>query len=133
MPGKDNVATTACMNSILYAALALLSFSYQKCGNNSKTTAMTTDSIPACVQARIDEIKKGPKQNPPTTVEEYNYNGKRVFLFSAPCCDQYNEAVDEACNHVCAPSGGITGKGDRKCLDFAEKAQLVKTVWSDER
>jgi hypothetical protein len=66
-------------------------------------------------------------------VEEYRYNGKRVFLFSSNCCDQYNEVVDEACTYVCAPSGGITGKGDRKCLTFKDSAQLVRVVWKDER
>lgn len=120
------------MHSILYTLLVLLSLSYQKCGKNSKTAA-ASNSLPACVQARIDSLKIAPKQNPPATVEEYKYNGQRVFLFSAPCCDQYNEAVDEACNRVCAPSGGITGKGDRQCADFAEKAVLVRTVWKDER
>jgi hypothetical protein len=65
--------------------------------------------------------------------DEYRYNGKRVFLFSSDCCDQFNQVVDEQCNYICAPSGGITGKGDRKCTDFADKAELVKVVWKDER
>jgi hypothetical protein len=124
------------MNTAFLFLFLLLSFGYQKCGQK-KTPAARQEAVvtglPACVQARIDEIKKQPRWNPPATVEEYNYSGKRVFLFSSPCCDQYNEAVDDSCNYVCAPTGGITGKGDRKCTDFGEKAQLVGLVWRDER
>lgn len=122
------------MNTLLLFAFVSLSVAYQQCGQ--KATAASSEStlgIPSCVQARIDEIKKQPRWNPPAKVEEYNYNGKRVFLFSSPCCDQYNIAVDDSCNQVCAPSGGMTGKGDRKCLDFGEKAKLVSVVWQDER
>jgi hypothetical protein len=89
--------------------------------------------IPACVQQRIDDIKKQPLWNPPATVTEYRYEGRRVFLFSSNCCDQYNQVLDENCNYLCAPTGGITGKGDRKCTDFGDKAELIKVVWKDER
>jgi len=115
------------MKGMILTVLTIASMAYQKCG---KTAA---ERIPACIQARIEEIKKQPKWNPPAQVEEYRYNGKRVFLFSSNCCDQYNEAVDESCNYICAPSGGYTGKGDRKCTDFAEKAELIRVVWKDER
>jgi hypothetical protein len=115
------------MKSYIFTAIIILSVARQKCGKDAVNT------IPSCVQAKIDEIKKQPKWNPPASVEEYNYNGRRVFLFSANCCDQYNQAFDESCNYVCAPSGGITGKGDRKCEDFRDKARLIRVVWKDER
>lgn len=89
--------------------------------------------IPTCIQAKIDGIKTQPKWNPPATVNEYIYHGKHVYLFSSDCCDQYNQLYDENCNSICAPSGGITGKGDGKCADFSSAAQLVKLVWKDSR
>jgi hypothetical protein len=70
---------------------------------------------------------------PPAQVYEYIFNGKTVFLFSSNCCDQYNMAFDEKCNYVCAPSGGITGKGDGKCTDFNAVAKEIRLVWKDER
>lgn len=115
------------MKLAIFFAAAFLSLAARKCGKSA------ADTIPACVQARIDEIKKQPVWNPPAQVEEYRYNGRRVFLFSSNCCDQYNEAVDENCNYLCAPSGGYTGKGDGKCPDFRDKAELVRLVWKDER
>ena len=108
---------------LLLLALPLVN---EKCGNKA-------DTIPACIQQKIDVIKKEPKWNPPAEVNEYTYNGKKVYLFSSPCCDQYNNLYDSDCNVICAPTGGYTGKGDQKCLDFSEKAKHVKLIWKDER
>ncbi|HVE61349.1 MAG TPA: hypothetical protein VNA26_06000 [Chitinophagaceae bacterium] len=87
----------------------------------------------SCIQQKIDSIKKLPRWNPPATVNEYTYNGKTVYLFSSDCCDQYNMVYDSQCNYVCAPSGGITGKGDTKCEDFNTSAKHVRLFWKDER
>ena len=90
-------------------------------------------SIPACIQAKIDEIKNQNVWNPPAEVHEYSYQGKRVFYFTSNCCDQYNVVYDEECHYLCAPSGGITGRGDNKCPDFNSTAHEVRLVWKDPR
>ena len=90
-------------------------------------------AAPLCVQQKIEEIKAQPKWNPPAEINEYEYNGKRMYLITAPCCDRYIELVDENCNYICAPSGGYTGKGDEKCKDFYQTAKHIKLVWKDER
>ena len=89
--------------------------------------------IPSCIQKKINTIKAQPKWNPPATVTEYLYNGKKVYLFTSDCCDQYNELYDSNCNYLCAPSGGIAGSGDRKCSDFYTTATVLREVWKDER
>ena len=89
--------------------------------------------LPACVQQKIEEIKAEAKWNPPAEVNEYIYNGKHVYLFTSNCCDQYIMLYDGSCNAICAPGGGITGKGDGKCADFYESAKHVKLVWKDSR
>jgi hypothetical protein len=89
--------------------------------------------VPACVQQKISEIKAQPKWNPPAEINEYEYNGQRVFLVTADCCDQFITLIDDKCNAVCAPSGGITGGGDGKCRDFFQKAKHIRRVWKDER
>lgn len=98
----------------------------QKC-NKAK------ESVPACIQQKINTIKNEPKWNPPAEVNEYTYEGKQVFLFSSPCCDQYNNLYDRGCNLICAPSGGYAGKGDNKCPEFSSKAKHVRLVWKDDR
>lgn len=95
--------------------------------------SLKKESMPLCIQQKIDEIKEQPKWNPPAEVHEYTYNGKRVFYFSSNCCDRYNQVFDENCVYVCAPSGGATGKGDGKCSDFSTQAQYVKLIWKDDR
>jgi hypothetical protein len=39
---------------------------------------------------------------------------------------------DQDCNYICAPYGGITGKGDGNCADFSD-AKYLRLVWKDER
>lgn len=114
------------MKSFLFTLVILLTIAAEKC-------KQAIEKVPPCIQQKIDQIKKEPKWNPPAQVYEYLYNGKKVFYFSSNCCDQYNTVYDERCSYVCAPDGGITGKGDNKCADFIEKATKVRLVWKDER
>ncbi len=101
--------------------------------NMSSKPSTAIADIPDCIHQKIDSIKKLPVGNPPTEIHEYNYAEKKVYVISARCCDFFTIAVDSNCSYVCAPSGGVTGKGDRKCSDFAEKAKLIRLVWKDER
>ena len=101
--------------------------------NGMQCTKNRVADIPSCIQQKINTIKTQPKWNPPATVTEYLYNGKKVYLFTSDCCDQYNELYDSNCNYLCAPSGGITGGGDRKCTDFSAKATMIREVWRDVR
>jgi hypothetical protein len=100
---------------------------------NSKCGKVKPDAVPGCILQKIEALKAEPKQNPAAEVNEYLYNGKRVFLFTSPCCDQYNILYDESCETMCAPTGGLTGKGDGKCADFNESAKHIKVIWKDER
>ena len=116
--------------------LVLLIFPFlsaSECGkkknNVSPDSETSKDSIPVCVRKILNNRNKETPSNLPTQIDEYLYNGKKVFLFTAPCCDQYNTLYDENCTHICAPSGGLTGKGDRKCEDFSRTAKFVKLLW----
>ena len=93
----------------------------------------TADNIPVCIQTRIDSIRNEPRWNPPAQVDEYEYSGKTVYLFSSNCCDQYNIVLDANCQYICAPTGGITGKGDGQCADFTCTARHLRLVWKDAR
>jgi len=124
---KDITPTTILMNSYIFTAFILLLSSAKTCGQQNQ------DTIPACIQQKIEDIKKEPRWNPPAEVHEYLYKGKRVFYFSSNCCDQYNTVYDSVCNYICAPSGGYSGEGDKKCPDFKATAQYVRLVWKDTR
>lgn len=91
------------------------------------------NSTPTCINAKIEVIKSQPKWNPPAKVSSYEYNGETVYFFTSNCCDQYDEVYDKDCNYICAPSGGLTGKGDGKCSDFSSTAKFIKVIWEDKR
>lgn len=90
-------------------------------------------ACPAAIEQKIRELQQQPKQNPAAEVREYRYQGRRVYTITAACCDQFNSVYDECLNVICAPSGGITGKGDGRCPDFAREATNERLVWRDAR
>jgi hypothetical protein len=116
------------------AALLSILFFIFSCNNSKEKQdkAVTQDSIPACVMQKIEAINKKTISNPPLQIDEYLYNGKRVFLYTADCCDQFNMLYDENCKSLCAPSGGLDGSGDRKCRDFSANAKHIKVTWKNE-
>jgi len=99
------------------------------CQHKKKSGTGNAD-IPSCVQQLIDEAKNADPPVTPVRVEEYEYRGKKAYLFTAPCCDLYNILYDENCQRICAPSGGFTGGGDRQCTDFDSTAKKIKLIWS---
>ena len=62
---------------------------HRKMPTASETSAIGSEgkNIPTCLQLKIDSIKKLPVWNPPASIEQYDYNGKTVYLVSADCCD----------------------------------------------
>lgn len=121
----------------LLALLICPFLSASECANHKKQVVTTKenseqvkDSIPACVQRMIDS---GRKEIPdaPVQVDEYIFKGKKTFLFTAQCCDQFNMLYDDSCKAICAPSGGFTGRGDLRCTDFDSLAKHIKIVWKN--
>ena len=99
----------------------------------SQTCKKAGVKLPPCIADKIEAIQQQPKYNPSATVYRYLYAGSYVYLFSSNCCDQYNYLYDRDCNIICAPSGGITGKGDSRCSNFKQMATDETLVWKDER
>jgi hypothetical protein len=131
---KDTFQSTTMFKIIFGATIILFAAC---CGSKSNSSGSSSylpdgaikDSVPACVRKIINEALKEIPPNPPVQVDEYLYNGKKVFLFTAQCCDQLNTLYDENCKRICSPTGGITGRGDMQCNDFSDKAAFVKEVW----
>ena len=51
--------------------------------NNIETVITSGKESPTCIQTKIDSIKRLPVWNPPATIEEYEYNEKKVYVISA--------------------------------------------------
>ncbi len=107
----------------LLQLLILIILQGKACHKESK------DVVPAAIENKIAVIKKQPAANNPSAVHQYEYNGKKVYLFMSGCCDQYDSLYDETGNYLCAPSGGFAGKGDGQCANFATAAKHLKLVW----
>ncbi len=90
------------------------------------------DSSPACVTSIIEQAQKKAVQNPPTEIWEWKLDGKTYYYVNAPCCDQFSTLYDDQCQRVCAPSGGIAGKGDGRCPENIKNAEK-KLLWKDSR
>lgn len=87
-------------------------------------------------QPLIDELLRTPKANPAGEVWRYTWEGRTVFLVKANHPDAYNQVYELSNNqlrYVCAPSGGITGKGDGKCPSFTTQATDGCQIWRDIR
>lgn len=89
--------------------------------------------IPSCIQSKIDSIKNTAKKEPPAAVHLWTYEGRKVYLFSAPCCNEFVKVFDENCKYICSPSGGPTNIGDSLCTDFYNSAKYLGLIFRDDR
>ena len=93
----------------------------------------TTSQRPAWIDARIAEFQKAPLGNPPRAIWRCEYNNAVVYYFPPPCCDQYGQLYSAEGSLLCAPDGGLTGRGDGHCRDFFTARKNVSLVWQDGR
>lgn len=121
----------------LLLLLVIPFLSATECGKKKRKTGSSeehksiTDSLPGCFRKFIENDKNEIPRDEPLQIDEYRYNGSIVYLFTAPCCDQLNILYDMNCNIICAPSGGFTGRGDKKCEDFSDSANYIRLVWEN--
>ncbi len=70
---------------------------------------------PSCIKSRIKAVDGKDIVASPVSVSRWEVDGKTYYYLQSACCDQFNDLVDEDCNFVCAPDGGITGQGYGNC------------------
>jgi hypothetical protein len=123
------------MRRLVYLAVVTLPLLAFQCGK--KEAASPAATCPGSAQAlatKIAQLQAKPKGNPAYTIWAYSWNGQRVYLASdQTCCDQFVTLYDECFNVLCAPSGGLTGKGDGRCPDFHQQTTDQQLVWRDPR
>jgi hypothetical protein len=88
---------------------------------------------PAWVSHLIEQYKSEPVGNPPQSIWRYEYRGQVVYFVPAQCCDMYSTLYDADGNVMCAPDGGIDGRGDGKCDDFLSGRSQEQLIWQDPR
>jgi len=77
------------------------------------------DGTPSCIKQMIRKMEREGSHKK-GTVEKLMVNGVVYYVFPAPSQsrDAFDEMYNEYCEYVCAPSGGITGKGSSDCPDL---------------
>ncbi|MCF0055011.1 DUF6970 domain-containing protein [Dyadobacter sp. CY356] len=111
--------------------LSIILFTF--CVTGCENKEVEKINAPDCIVERINTIKKETVRNPPAKVFSMTYNGSTVYYIPPSCCDAFSELLDENCNLLCSPDGGITGGGDGRCPDFRKNISNEKLVWSDDR
>lgn len=101
--------------------------------SSESTTANASDDQPVWLTLLISKFKLQGVTNPPRFVEQYRYRGQRVYYVPSECCDQMSTLYDSTGAVICAPDGGMVGKGDGRCTDFSETRQERKLIWKDSR
>ena len=84
--------------------------------------------VPKCI---VKELKKNKREGLEyTQVWRWKADGKTYYYLSRPesCYDCFNLLYDDNCNQICAPDGGITGKGSGDCPSFDTGVEKV-LVW----
>ncbi len=88
---------------------------------------------PGWVTKMISDYVSKPVENPPAKIVRYEFKGQTVYYIPPPCCDQYSRLFDAQGQLLCAPDGGLTGRGDGKCPDFGAQRKNDQLVWQDPR
>jgi len=84
---------------------------------------------PDWLAAKIEGFQDSASANPPDLVASYTYQGRLVYYVSPRCCDQYSVLYDSTGAELCAPDGGITGRGDGRCPEFIAQRTNEKILW----
>lgn len=93
----------------------------------------TQATNPAWLDQMIKKFESDPVANPPLSVWKYEYKDQVVYFVPAHCCDITSLVYDTQGTILCAPDGGIAGRGDGKCSDFFDQRTNEQLIWQDSR
>lgn len=110
---------------------ALIAISLFLCACNVPAPIDQKDqnATPQWVSSLIKEAQSQPIGTKPTEIRKCIYQGDTVYHVISPCCDNYNYLYSTDNKTICAPDGGITGKGDGKCPDFSLNNNSCEIIW----
>ncbi|WP_304303508.1 hypothetical protein [Pseudacidovorax intermedius] len=68
----------------------------------------------------IRRLESDPSAKSTLPLRRVQYLGQRAYLLTSPCCDLFNHLYSADGRLLCAPSGGLTGRGDGSCRGKVE-------------
>lgn len=96
-------------------------------------TVTSPSALPHWLAVLIADFQSAPVGNPPQSIYRYTYKGQTVYYVPPQCCDQFSTLYDASGRVLCAPDGGISGRGDGKCPAFLQERTNEALVWRDNR
>jgi len=117
------------MKTTLIMTISILFILVACSGSRATSTPENLD----WVNKLITQFQAAPVGNPPQTIWKYNYQGSTVYYIPPQCCDQMGKLYDVGGTWICAPDGGLTGRGDGKCPDFFRLSSNQVLIWVDPR
>ena len=106
--------------SVRFAGMALVAFGVAACSTSPQSDPQgldRDDAGSAWARERIAAFESGRPNDAMGSVRRARYQGRVAYLIISPCCDQFNYLYDAQGRTLCAPSGGITGRGDGRCAE----------------
>lgn len=88
---------------------------------------------PKWVQDLIAKLQAEPVANPPAFLIRYSHAGTSYYYLPPRCCDIPGKLFNAEGKAICAPDGGLTGKGDGRCPDFVHGLKNGVKIWEDQR
>ena len=73
--------------------------------------------LPACVKELIEQPATDGGIDA-RAVYRWEVEGATYFYVEQECCDRFNLLFATDCTLLCAPDGGITGRGEGDCPDL---------------
>ena len=106
-------------------AVAALFLAFAGCHSVKHVKCNETDPLSelAWLRKMVADIEAKGAESKDVEIYRYMYYNRPVFYISGRCCDIPNELYDCEGNKICEPDGGISGLGDGRCADFAEKRE----------
>ena len=92
---------------------------------------------PKWLQRLITRLQSEPVRNPSAKILRYTYSRRSYYYVPPAAGDQFSALYSAVGKMICAPDGGITGRGDGKCPSFVRKMlssrEPGRVVWQDTR
>jgi hypothetical protein len=99
----------------------------------SAIVAADISKEPEWVRDLVARLQSEPLANPPASLIRFDHAGKTYYYLPPRCCDIPSTLFDSEGKVMCAPDGGITGRGDGRCPDFVRELKNGVKIWEDQR
>ena len=96
------------------------------------TGCKKTDHLSECIQTKVDEFRTSNPCTNGTSVKEYKFKGKWMYVFvDGSCVSDGGAAVwDDNCNYL-GYLGGFVANTKINGVDFYSNAEYKRTIWSN--